>query len=107
VAEAIRSAARSGDDLCSRVGGDEFIVRLAGATGEGALAYCRRVRAHLTHHAPQLDGRALPVSVSMGLASYPEHGRSLSEVTERADQALYSSKRDGRSRDCIWAGVRS
>jgi len=39
----------------------------------------------------------------MGLASYPEHGRTLSEVTERADAALYRSKRDGRSRDKVWA----
>jgi diguanylate cyclase (GGDEF)-like protein len=103
VAEAIRSAARSNDDLCSRVGGDEFIVRLAGATGDGALAYCRRVRTHLADHPLQLEGVALPLSVSMGLASYPEHGRTLSEVTERADAALYRSKRDGRSRDRVWA----
>jgi diguanylate cyclase (GGDEF)-like protein len=103
VASALRSAARSGDDLCSRVGGDEFIVRLAGATGDGALAYCRRVRSHLAEHPLQLDGVALPISVSMGVASYPEHGRTLSEVTERADQALYQSKRDGRSRDRVWA----
>lgn len=103
VANALRNAARSGDDLCSRVGGDEFIIRLAGATGEGALAYCRRVRSHLAEHPLQLDGIALPISVSMGVASYPEHGRTLSEITERADQALYRSKRDGRSRDRVWA----
>jgi diguanylate cyclase (GGDEF)-like protein len=103
VADAIRSAARSGDDLCSRVGGDEFIVRLAGATGDGAVSYCRRVRAHLTDHPLELDGVTLPISVSMGLASYPEHGRTLSEITERADQALYRSKREGRSRDHVWA----
>ena len=107
VADALRSAARSHDDLCSRVGGDEFIVRLAGATGDGALAYCRRVRAHLADHPLdlplQVGSAALPISVSMGLASYPEHGRTLSEVTERADAALYASKRDGRSRDRVWA----
>ena len=103
VADALRSAARSGDDLCSRVGGDEFIIRLAGATGDGALAYCRRVRAHLADHPLAIDRVTLPISVSMGLASFPEHGRTLSEVTERADQALYRSKRDGRSRDRVWA----
>jgi len=96
VADAIRSAARSGDDLCSRVGGDEFIVRLAGATGDGAVSYCRRVRAHLADHPLALDGATLPISISMGLASYPEHGRTLSEITDRADQALYRSKREGR-----------
>lgn len=103
VAEAIRSGARSGDDLCSRVGGDEFIVRLAGATGEGALAYCRRVRSYLAEHPLALDGITVPISVSMGIASFPEHGRTLSEITERADRALYQSKREGRARDRVWA----
>lgn len=102
VAEALRSAAR-GDDLCSRIGGDEFIVRLEGATREGGLAYCKRVRTYLTEHPLRIEGVILQVSVSMGLAAYPEHGRTLSEVTERADQALYVSKREGRSRDHIWA----
>jgi diguanylate cyclase (GGDEF)-like protein len=102
VAEALRSAAR-GDDLCSRIGGDEFIIRLEGATREGGLAYCKRVRTYLTEHPLRIEGVILQVSVSMGLAAYPEHGRTLSEVTERADQALYLSKREGRSRDHIWA----
>jgi diguanylate cyclase (GGDEF)-like protein len=103
VAEALRSAAR-GDDLCSRIGGDEFIVRLEGATREGGMAYCRRVRTYLAEHPLRIDGGVLvQISVSMGLAAFPEHGKSLSEVTERADQALYVSKREGRSRDHIWA----
>lgn len=102
VAEALRSAAR-GDDLCSRIGGDEFIVRLEGATREGGLSYCRRVRTYLTEHPLRIEGVIVQVSVSMGLAAFPEHGRTLSEVTERADQALYVSKREGRSRDHIWA----
>lgn len=102
VAEALRSAAR-GDDLCSRIGGDEFIVRLEGATRAGGLAYCRRVRAYLAEHPLRIDGVIVQVSVSMGLAACPEHGRTLSEVTERADQALYVSKREGRSRDHVAA----
>jgi diguanylate cyclase (GGDEF)-like protein len=102
VAEALRSAAR-GEDLCSRIGGDEFIIRLEGATREGGLAYCKRVRTYLAEHPLRIAGVIVQVSVSMGLAAYPEHGRTLSEVTERADQALYVSKREGRSRDHIFA----
>lgn len=102
VAAALRSAAR-GDDLCSRIGGDEFIIRLEGATREGGLAYCRRARAYLAEHPLRIEGVIVQISVSMGLAAFPEHGRTLSEVTEKADQALYVSKREGRSRDHIWA----
>ena len=104
VADAIRSAARSGDDLCSRIGGDEFIVRLASASEAGALAYCRRVRAYLGEHPLRIDGTTLlPISVSMGVAAFPKHGRTLSEVTHHADQALYRSKQEGRARDNVWA----
>jgi diguanylate cyclase (GGDEF)-like protein len=104
VADAIRSAARSGDDVCSRIGGDEFIVRLASASEAGALAYCRRVRAYLGEHPLRIDGKTLlPISVSMGVAAFPKHGKSLSEVTHRADQALYRSKHEGRARDNVWA----
>jgi diguanylate cyclase (GGDEF)-like protein len=104
VAEGLRSAARSGDDLCSRIGGDEFIVRLAGASSDGSLAYVRRVLRHLAEHPLVVDGGATaPISISIGIAAFPEHGRSLSEVTERADQALYESKRQGRGRAHMWS----
>jgi diguanylate cyclase (GGDEF)-like protein len=104
VADAIRSAARSGDDLCSRIGGDEFIVRLASASEGGALAYCRRVRAYLSEHPLVIEaGNVLMISVSMGVAAFPKHGKTLSEVTHHADQALYGSKQEGRARDKVWA----
>jgi diguanylate cyclase (GGDEF)-like protein len=104
VAEALRTAARSGDDLCSRIGGDEFIVRLANASEDGALAYCGRVRTYLADHPLRLAGTTIvPISVSMGIAAYPNHGRSLSEVTQHADQALYQCKQEGRAREAVWA----
>ncbi|MEP7009533.1 MAG: GGDEF domain-containing protein [Acidobacteriota bacterium] len=102
VADGIRSAARSGDDLCSRIGGDEFIVRLAGTSSDGALAYCRRVRTYLERHPLTVGETQIPVSISTGVAAYPKDGRSLSELTEKADQALYRSKQEGRSRDRVW-----
>ena len=102
VADGIRSAARSGDDLCSRIGGDEFIVRLAGTSSDGALAYCRRVRTYLERHPLAAGDAHLPVSISTGIAAYPKDGRSLTELTRRADQALYRSKQEGRARDRVW-----
>jgi diguanylate cyclase (GGDEF)-like protein len=104
VANALQSAARSTDDLCSRLGGDEFIVRLNGATAEGALAFCRRVRAYLEAHPLDVGKQVLPISISTGVAASPEHGRTLSEITQRADDALYRSKRHGRGRDEAWTG---
>jgi predicted signal transduction protein with EAL and GGDEF domain len=39
----------------------------------------------------------------MGVAAFPKHGKTLSEVTHHADQALYGSKQEGRARDKVWA----
>jgi diguanylate cyclase (GGDEF)-like protein len=104
VADAIRNAARSGDDLCSRIGGDEFIVRLASASEAGALAYCRRVRTYLGEHPLRIGTTTiLPISVSTGIAAFPKHGKTLSEVTLHADKALYRSKQEGRARDKVYA----
>jgi diguanylate cyclase (GGDEF)-like protein len=103
VGEALSRAARSGDDLCSRLGGDEFIVRLNGASPEGAVAYCRRVRRWLAEHPLAVPGGALPVSISVGVAAHPEHGRSLDETIARADEALYRSKELGRGVSTFWS----
>ncbi len=101
IADAIRSAAR-GDDLCSRVGGDEFIVRLAGTSDQGALSYCRRVRGYLREHPLRIEGTEVAISVSTGIAAFPQDGKTLSEVTQCADAALYRSKQSGRSLDSVW-----
>jgi diguanylate cyclase (GGDEF)-like protein len=105
VADALRGGARSGDDLCSRLGGDEFIVRLNGASAEGAISYCRRVRRFLAEHPLRVEERTVPVSISIGIAAFPEHGRSLSDVIERADQALYRSKQAGRGVSFFWSAT--
>lgn len=103
VAEALRNASRSSDDVCSRLGGDEFIVRLAGTDAAGAQAFCRRVRVWLAEHPLSLGGEQRVPSISAGIAVAPEHGTSLSEVTARADQALYWSKEGGRGCDSVWS----
>ncbi|MEW6775950.1 MAG: GGDEF domain-containing protein, partial [Bdellovibrionota bacterium] len=102
VAQGLRHGARGYEDVCARLGGDEFVVRLAGASSGGALAYCKRVRLYLEENPLRFAGREFPVSLCAGIAAFPEHGRTLSEVIRRADEALYRSKRAGRNRDSIW-----
>lgn len=89
---------RNGDVPC-RLGGEEFAVLLPGANLETA---CQRaedlaeeVRAlHVVH-----NGRSIQsITISMGVALYPEHGVSPKELSEAADKALYRSKHNGRDR---------
>jgi len=94
VAKCIGASLR-GIDYLARYGGEEFVVLLEGAPDEGTLVACERIRARVAQlRLPILNGLAL--SVSIGVAGY-EAGDSLAALIERADQALYRAKEDGRN----------
>ncbi|MGE8656700.1 MAG: GGDEF domain-containing protein [Achromobacter sp.] len=86
------------DDSVGRLGGEEFVVLLADADAEVALAVCDRLRACLRQHPANIDGHALVLSASGGITRFLETDASMSDVLRRADQALYRAKRAGR--DC-------
>ncbi len=95
VAKCIGASLR-GIDYLARYGGEEFVVLLEGAPGEHTLVACERIRSRVAElRLPILNGVTL--SVSIGVAGY-EAGDSLAALLERADQALYRAKEDGRNR---------
>jgi diguanylate cyclase (GGDEF)-like protein len=90
IAEAVR-----GDDIVGRPGGDEFIVVLPRITGVAdvdvvAQRIIRMVRRPIT-----VGGRELLLGASIGVALYPEHGRTARVLVSHADAAMYSAKRRG------------
>src|SRR5687767_4120431 len=91
-------------DILARYGGDEFIVLLPETAAAGAEIVATRIRQRV--EAAVLTTRDRPVSttVSLGIASYPEHAADLESVMERADQALYASKSGGRNRVTVAPG---
>ncbi len=82
-------------DLAARNGGDEFCALIHDAQKsvaiERAHAFCEMVRRHDF-------GVPLPISASVGVASFPYDARDASELLEVADAAMYHSKRNGRDR---------
>jgi diguanylate cyclase (GGDEF)-like protein len=87
-------------DVCSRYGGEEFLIVLPTANRERARSIAERIRgaveqAAFPHGERQPLGR---VTASFGVATFPDHGSGSSELIERADQALYLSKQRGRNR---------
>ena len=85
-------------DTLVRFGGDEFGLLLPNTEGETALAIVDRVRRSVA----VAPSEGLPsVTVSVGMASCPEHGSVLDELLERSDAALYRSKRDGKNRSTV------
>lgn len=94
----LRAQVREGDTAC-RYGGEEFTLILPGATVEVATQRAEALRAHIALLEVAYHGRTLgPVTLSIGVASYPQHGASWREVLTSADHALYRAKRGGRNR---------
>jgi diguanylate cyclase (GGDEF)-like protein len=85
-------------DLACRYGGEELIVLMPDCTASEALVRARE----LCDQVRSLNGGgggALPqVTVSIGVAAWPEHGEQVGKVIEAADAALYAAKRAGRDR---------
>lgn len=88
-------------DLVARIGGEEFLVALAGTDAPRALRTAERLRARIADLAIDVSGCGdlVPVSASLGvaLASRARHETS-EELFVRADRALYAAKRAGRNR---------
>ena len=101
VAARLRSAVRA-EDAVARLGGDEFTVVLEevdGAAG-AALAAGKLLQAIV---APTvLQGRAVSISASIGIALFPAHGADADALLRAADAAMYRAKRQGR-RHCVLA----
>jgi diguanylate cyclase (GGDEF)-like protein len=92
VASAIRAELRY-TDVCARYGGDEFIVLLPETPLKGALEVAERIRGAVAGTPLESAGGAAVVSsVSIGVAAFPEHGRTLDALAGRADRALYQAK---------------
>jgi two-component system cell cycle response regulator len=100
VAEALRRAVRNQDSVF-RVGGEEFAVLLPGLTASDALPVAERLRA-----AVAAIPFALPLRISIGLASWPADASDRDALLERADDALYSAKHAGTDRTSVASGAR-
>jgi len=87
------------EELFARYGGEEFVVVLPETTGEGAVAVAERIRTMVERHCFQYEGRAYPVSVSMGVsATGGDATLTPHELLRQADERLYQAKHAGRNR---------
>jgi diguanylate cyclase (GGDEF)-like protein/PAS domain S-box-containing protein len=91
VARAIQQSTR-GTDLVFRWGGDEIVVVLSDTTREGILLTADRIRRSIRAIG---EKTSLDVDLSIGVAFYPEHGRTVDELIRLADRALYIAKKGG------------
>ncbi len=88
-----------GEDIPSRYGGDEFIIILPDATQEVTLERAELLRKHAQHLNFQFEGQTLGrITLSLGVAIFPNDGATSTVLLKAVDAALYSAKHEGRNR---------
>src|SRR5438309_7254065 len=108
VGTVIKSALRAGD-VGARFGGEEFAAFLLDADYAQGLVAAERVRSAIEQHefsavrrGSSEEPRTHRMTISVGVASYPEDARDPIQLVEMADSALYRAKRGGRNRVCAY-----
>ena len=88
-----------GSDIACRYGGEEFVLVLPDTTLEGAQRRAEEIRAAVKELQLRHRGKPLgPITVSLGLALFPDHASGPDSLLRVADEALYEAKRAGRDR---------
>lgn len=93
IAEVVRGA-----DRAARIGGEEFVVLTRDVDAAGLVALAERLRAAIGQRQINVGAARIQVTASIGATLAAPEDRDISDVMERADQALYAAKRSGRDR---------
>jgi diguanylate cyclase (GGDEF)-like protein len=94
------------DDMFARYGGEEFAVVVRGGERDAMASLGERLRAAVETHPFVLeDGTRIPVTISAGIARAPAAGlAAAADLIARADEAMYTAKREGRNRVRVAGG---
>jgi two-component system cell cycle response regulator len=89
-------------DMAARYGGEEFAIILSETPLGGALQTAERIRKEIENYRFRINGKEKHITVSIGVASFPDDGSEREKLIEAADKALYFSKRSGRNKVCTY-----
>ncbi len=84
-------------DYGFRYGGDEFLLVLVGTGSETALTVAERIRKRVEEATFDIEGVKIKMTLSVGIATYPDHASSRDQIIEIADKAMYSGKSKSRN----------
>ena len=106
VANRCNVSLRQSDILC-RYGGEEFVILMIGTSLESALQIAERLRKHIADTPIETEGKSISITISLGVAAlgpymHPVSLTGLDILINRADQALFISKQNGRNRVTTW-----
>lgn len=88
-------------DIIGRVGGEEFCILLVNSSKEHSIDLAYRIRKAVREHKINIgEDNRIKITVSIGVASYPDTSPNLNDLKEMADIALYNAKHSGRDKVC-------
>jgi diguanylate cyclase (GGDEF)-like protein len=88
-----------GSDIACRYGGEEFLIILPESSPEDTLKRAEALREEIKKMDMVFQGQILgSITMSMGIASYPENGTRMEELLRVSDTALYKAKQEGRDK---------
>jgi diguanylate cyclase (GGDEF)-like protein len=91
-------------DLMARYGGEEFSVVLPETDRAGAILVAERIRKKIEENTFRAYDEKLKITVSIGLAVYPDDSQETADLVEDADKALYAAKSSGKNIVCEYKG---
>ncbi|MCY4178527.1 MAG: diguanylate cyclase [Endozoicomonadaceae bacterium] len=101
VADRLKQCVRK-SDLIARLGGDEFVIVLDEITQvESVTVIAEKITATLTKPF-YIEGRAIDIGISIGIALWPDHASSAESMLKAADQAMYKAKQTGGNCFCFY-----
>lgn len=86
-----------GTDFAFRYGGDEYVIVLSDADSNQAAQVAERLRKKTEETVFEIGGSQVKVTISIGIATYPEHAQSTQELLQMADDAMYKGKNKSRN----------
>lgn len=102
LANLLRQYCRKSDVVC-RYGGEEFVLVLPDTNPDLAANHAEKLRLLVANEVFTIDAQEIKFTISLGISSYPMHGIDCDDIINKADEALYFSKRTGRNRVTIWS----
>jgi diguanylate cyclase (GGDEF)-like protein/PAS domain S-box-containing protein len=91
------SAVRAEDTVC-RYGGDEFVIIFGDIEGTQDLAVLTEKILNINNITFEIDGNAINLEMSAGISFYPQDTDNAAELIQKADEAMYRAKREGKNR---------
>jgi diguanylate cyclase (GGDEF)-like protein/PAS domain S-box-containing protein len=100
LAEILTAYSRAEDVVC-RYGGEEFLILMPGADMDATARRAEDWRRAFEQSKFEFEGKQLSTTLSLGVAMFPQQGRTSDDLVKLADEAMYLSKRNGRNQVSI------